>query len=69
VDVLETGLQARGVLFGLLDKSELVGKGVEAGIRLQAGRIECRGAGGNQGGIDRVVLGTAQVQPGISFGL
>jgi hypothetical protein len=57
--MLETGLQARGVLFGLLDKGELIGKGIEAGIRFPAARIECRGAGGNRGGIDRVVLGAA----------
>jgi hypothetical protein len=63
-------LDAHDLFFGLLDEGELVGQGIEAGLGGQLVRfIAQAGAGGDQDGIDAVVLGALQTQLGIELHL
>jgi Homeodomain-like domain len=68
-DMFETGFEAGDILFELLDEGELVGQGFQAAIDLTLDWIERCGAGGDEGRIDGIVLGAAQVQPGEGFDL
>jgi hypothetical protein len=69
LDVLEARLEAGDILLGLLDAGELVGERFAARVWLERGGVELGGAGGDEGGIDAVILGAAQVQPGEGFDL
>jgi hypothetical protein len=62
--MFEAGLPARDVLLDLLDKGEVIGKRGQPGVGFAGRQIEEGRAGGDQLGINPVVLGSAQMQSG-----
>ena len=60
VEVLQADLETGDVLFDLLDKGQMPGQARQARVRLDLGRLEACRAGGDEGGVEDVVLGPAQ---------
>ena len=69
VDVFETDLEAGDVLFDLFDESELMGEGCKPLIGLWPGLINRGCTGGDDGRIELIVLGAAQMDAAIGFDL
>ena len=67
--MFEPDLEARDVLFDLLDEGQMPRQFGQSQIRLDPRRLDGRRAGGDQRGIECVVLGPPQMHAGISLDL
>jgi hypothetical protein len=68
-DVFEACFAAGDVLFDLFDEAQRLGERRQTRIRHAQRRIEDCGAGGDEHGVEPVVLGAPQRQPGIGLDL
>ncbi len=57
--MFEAGPKTGNILFELLDKSEPISQRFQAGIDVEFSWIEHRGAGGDEGSVEGVVLSAA----------
>src|SRR5580700_5284695 len=69
VDMFDPDLEAGDVLFDLFDEGQMLSQRHQALVRLDTPLIDHCRTGGDENGIEPVVLGSAQMQPRIGFDL